>query len=346
MFRFARKCSPVHARSSQLSLLAAHLSPPHAIDVTPMEATPRLLALVASGNTLKAAVATVAADTGLQGPAPASAYRRHQTDAGAAHGNAVLTREQEQVLVGVVQAFSISNLPFSRPQLQAVVSDRFGAAVSREWVNRWLARHRSHLSLRACKALADKRPGPQVLFGVQYFCLELRVFLDRHPFSADCVFNYDETRIVQRGGNLVAKRIEARSKQRPNAVLTRRNTLASLLTFISADGRVLFGVYVLKATFDKSRSADVSFTLREAPRVSRRAWPRFYCWTDTGLLDGETFGLVMDHFCAEWSVRNPGRSALLVGDQLGAHTQADVIERSVPYQGCVPVFLDTQLIPL
>lgn len=248
--------------------------------------------------------------------------------------------------MGVVQAFSISNLPFSRPQLQAVVSDRFGAAVSREWVNRWLARHRSHLSLRACKALADKRPGPQVLFGVQYFCLELRVFLDRHSFSADCVFNYDETRIVQRGGNLVAKRIEARSKQRPNAVLTRRNTLASLLTFISADGRVLFGVYVLKATFDKSRSADVSFNLREAPRVSRRAWPRFYCWTDTGLLDGETFGLVMDHFCAEWSVRNPGRSALLFGDQLGAHTQADVIERSVPYQGCVPVFLDTQLIPL
>eukprot|EP00170_Pyropia_yezoensis_P002807 contig_11823_g2813 len=35
----------------------------------------------------------------------------------------------------------------------------------------------------------------------------------------------------------------------------------------------------------------------------------------------------MDHFCTEWSIRNPGREALLLGDQLGAHTQAQVIEK-------------------
>eukprot|EP00170_Pyropia_yezoensis_P002808 contig_11824_g2814 len=176
--------------------------------MTPFEATPRVQALVAAGNTLKAAVATVAADTGLWGPALATAYRRHRTDAGSANGNAVLSKEQEQLLVGVVQAFSIDNLPLSLPQLQALVNNRFGATVSREWVSPWLARHRAHLSLRACRTLAGKRAGPQVYFGVQGFCLELRVFLDRHHFSPDCVFNYDETRFVQLGGNLVSKRID------------------------------------------------------------------------------------------------------------------------------------------
>lgn len=153
------------------------------------------------------------------------------------------------------------------------------------------------------------------------------MFLDRHHFSPDCVFNYDETRIVQHSGNLVAKRIETRNKEFPNAVSTRRNTVASLLTFISADGKVHFSVYVLKASFDESRPADVFFTLREAPRVNRRARPRYYCRSDKGFLVGETFGVVMDHFCTECAVRNPGRDALLFGEQLGAHRQAQVIEQ-------------------
>lgn len=327
MFEFAQICSLTHPRLSQLSPIATLCPTPHQRNMAPLEATPRLQALVAASNTLKAAVAIVAAETGLREQALATAYRRHRTDAGSAHGNAVLSREQEQVLVGVAMAFSIDNVPLYRPQLQALVHNRFGATVFRECVNRWLARHRCHLSLRACKALADKCARPQVYFGMQCFCLELRVFLDRHHFSLDCVFNYDETRIVQRGGNPVAKRIDGRNKEHPNAVSTRRNTVASLLTFISADGKVFFSVYVWKASFDESRIADVSFTLKEAPRVSRRAWPRFYCLTDTGFLDGETFGVVMDHFCTEWSVRNPGRGAFLFGDQLGAHTQAQVIEQ-------------------
>ena len=107
-------------------------------------------------------MATVAADTGLQGPALATAYGCRRTDADSAHGNAVLSKEQEQLLVGVAQAFSISTLPLSWPQLQALGNNRLGATVSREWVNRWLSQQRAHLSLRAFKTLADKRAGPQV----------------------------------------------------------------------------------------------------------------------------------------------------------------------------------------
>lgn len=117
MFEFAQICSLTHPRLSQLSPIATLCPTPHQRNMAPLEATPRLQALVAASNTLKAAVAIVAAETGLREPALATAYRRHRTDAGSAHGNAVLSREQEQVLVGVAMAFSIDNLPLYRPQL-------------------------------------------------------------------------------------------------------------------------------------------------------------------------------------------------------------------------------------
>lgn len=76
-------------------------------------------------------------------------YRRHRTDASSAYGNAVFKKKQEQVLVGVAPEFSINNPPLSRPQLRELVNSLFGTAVSREWVDLWLAGHRFHLSLRA-----------------------------------------------------------------------------------------------------------------------------------------------------------------------------------------------------
>lgn len=136
IFKLAHKCALRQTRSGQLSPLEAPLPPPNSVSTMPLKAVPHRQALVAAGNTLKAAVATVVADTGLRGPAWATAYRRHRTDAGTANRDAVLTQEQEQVLVGVAQEFSINDLPYSRPQLQALVNSRFGAAVSSEWVNR------------------------------------------------------------------------------------------------------------------------------------------------------------------------------------------------------------------
>jgi len=75
------------------------------------------------------------------------------------------------------------------------------------------------------------------------------------------VFNYDETRVVLRGGRLTTQRVEARRKDRPNATFTRITTVASLLTFIAANGTVFFSVYVLNGKFNEGESADVSFTL-------------------------------------------------------------------------------------
>jgi len=280
---------------------------------------------VRDGGSLRVALAAAATRTGFSVPALRSAYHRHRGDAGHAHGNALLTAEQDAILVGVAQAFSVNNLALSVLQIQALVKSRFSVDVSSDWVSRWVASHRRSLSLRACKALADKRAGPAVMEGTQAFCGELELFLESHSFAPDAVFNYDETRLVQRGGNMTTMRVETAEKDRANVRSTRGNTVASLLPFVSASGAVFLSVYVLKGKFGEDGSGPVNFTLEQAPRTSRRAWPRFYCWTETGYLDGPCFRAVIDLFADEWRTCNPGREALLFGDQLGAHRQPETI---------------------
>jgi len=143
------------------------------------------------------------------------------------------------------------------------------------------------------------------------------------------VFNYDESRVVLRFGRLTTQRVEARGKDRSNAPITRNKTVALLLTINSANRTVFFSVYVLKGTYNEEESTNVSSALEKAPPARRRECPRFFCWTETGYLNADTFGNGMGLFAEEWGVRNPGREALLFGDQLGSQKKVETIESAL-----------------
>jgi len=55
------------------------------------------------------------------------------------HGNRRLTVEQEDVVVRVVQDFSINNLPLSKLQIREMVSRRWALDISESWVRRFSA---------------------------------------------------------------------------------------------------------------------------------------------------------------------------------------------------------------
>ena len=180
--------------------------------------------------------------------------------------------------------------------------------------------HCQQLSLRACKALAEKRNSPEVLYGARAFCGELEKVLETHSFISSAVFNYEETRITHRGGKMAVKRVEASAKTQANAVARRKYTEASLVSFMSASGSVFMSVYVLKATFREASTAPVDFCLHAAPRTSLRCWLRFHCWKQTGFPAGEAFEAVVAKFSDEWATRNPGIPSILFEDQLCSTT--------------------------
>jgi len=271
-----------------------------------MMAVAQVLSTLENGGTFKDALNLVSGQTGIALGALRSSYYRSRDNTPRAHGNARLSHHDEHVLVGVAQDFSVNNFPLNNTQIRGVIKRRWDIEVSQPCVSRWVKRNRQHLSLRVCKALADKRAGPEVLYGAKAFCGELEKFLETHSFIPSAVFNYDETRITHRGGKMAVKRVEASAKTQENAVASRKSTLASLLSFVSASGSVFMSVYVLKAMFGEASIAPVDFCLHDAPCTSRRCWSRFYCWKETGFLTGEAFEAVMAKFSDEWATRNPG----------------------------------------
>jgi len=164
---------------------------------------------------------------------------------------------------------------------------------------------------------------------VQDFCDELQELLTTRHFTPEGVMNYDETWLVNKGGAMVTRRIHSASKEPSDAHSTRHSTVASLVTFLAANGNIFISVYVMKGKFVDGGEAEVDFRLHAAPRVSRRSWPRFSCWTETGFLDADTFNHFMDQVTSEWAIRNPSTNLLLFGDRRGAHMRPDTLEKAL-----------------
>jgi len=261
--------------SSRLQTPLSPPSPPPATTtMKAADALPGLYRMLEQGGTLEAALGRVAADTGVSVSALRMADHRAKKATESRHGNTKLTADQEDVLVGTCQAFSINNLPLSAAQVRQLIDRKWGAQVSEKWVRRFVKRRRASLSTRACTALADKRTGARVLVNVRVVTPELSAFLKKRHFPPSAVMNYDETRVVVRGNQLATRRAVSADTERANAASTRTSAVASLLTFVAVEGSVFLSVYVMKSSFGEADQTDVEFCLKEAPRVSRRSWPR------------------------------------------------------------------------
>lgn len=157
-------------------------------------------------------------------------------------------------------------------------------------MTRWLRRNSRHLSLLACNALTDSSAGPEVLDNPQEFCGELELVFTKHFFTPSAVSNCHKTRATQFDGDRVLKRAEATEKSRANALSIRMAIAASLRTFVAASGSVFLSVSVVRSKSGGGEAAEENFCLHTAPRVTRRSWPRYYCWTPTGHLISDASG--------------------------------------------------------
>jgi len=199
-------------------------------------------------------------------------------------------------------------------------------------------------------ALSDKQARAQVVEDVPVFCAQLKLFLEQNSFTADAFPNCDETRLVIRGGRMTTHRVEMRDRNRQNINFSRATTVASLLTFVAPSGTVFLSLFVLKGTIGEGMTAKVSVALKEAPKASRRAWPRFFCWKDISYLNAAPFRCIIEQFARALGVRNPGPEMLLFGVKLGCHEDVETLSSALSkgvYQGLMnlPIFGPLQKTP-
>jgi len=152
-----------------------------------------------------------------------------------------------------------------------------------------------------------------------------------HRLSPRAILNYDECRLVTQANHLSVKRVQAADRKRANVESTRGATVGSLLSFAAGDGAPFLSVYIFRSRFGGDVEAAADFMRSRCQSRTRSSWPRFYGWTETGFLDAPTFAAVMDLFCREWQVHNPGRECLLLGDKLRAHRQVAVVRSALQH---------------
>lgn len=142
-------------QSSDRISRSTHSSPPHPPPFPTMKASdalPALDALLNGDSTLKAALRSVATSTGVSLGALKTAHFRRANASPSKHGNRLLTAEQEDTVVGVVQTFSINVPLLYKLQVREMVARRRGVAVSEVGMRRFLDHHLKQLRTRTWKA--------------------------------------------------------------------------------------------------------------------------------------------------------------------------------------------------
>lgn len=145
----------------------------------------------------------------------------------------------------------------------------WGKKVGQTWARSWVKRHREQLSSRTAKALADKRNSISVFEEVVEWADQVEKFLKDHRLPPFAIFNYDKCRLVGGRNRLAVQRIQAADWERPNAASTRGATVASIVTFVAADGSPFLLVYDFRARFGDGDAAATRFTLSRVQQRTR-----------------------------------------------------------------------------
>lgn len=284
-----------------------------------------MLAAVADGEPVLDVFARFSSLTGFTVSKLPTFYYRGRGERKKHSATSLLSAEEDQALVYATQALSYANYGLTQSQMGSLVQSLWGKEGGTTWAREWVARHRDDVSARTCKALSENRNAAPTFKDIKEWVSELGSFWKDTRLPPSAIMNYDERRLVVEGSRLSVTRIQAADRERANEVAMRGATAATLLSFVPGDGSPFLSVYVLRSRFAKDDTAATDFVLSRCQSRTRSIWPRFYGWRDTGSFEGPTFSAVTDLFCQDWRVRNPRRTCLLLGDQLRAHRQVEVV---------------------
>lgn len=288
--------------------------------------------LVTQGSKKCDAVHVVARDNSVSYAALHKQYFSRYPESEREHGNCLLTKVQETHLVALLMAFSGCCIPLVKSAVAPMVQNIWKIEVSDSWVDRFLAKFHMYLKQAKSKRLSKHRFGENVLVEVAQWLGDLQAAQDVISYTCDNVFNYDETRVVAGFGGDI--RIERIDKDRPCHLSAGYRVLASLVSFVGADGRCWLSVYIFPGTPRGDDIIEVDIVLpNELPYTLRGSWPRFMAFSESGYVTTEICKKILEKFCETWNGIHPGLLCYLFSDQLSSHrdvgTRIRCLEKNV-----------------
>lgn len=249
-------------------------------------------------------------------------FKRIAKTDGRVNGKRIFTFEEEETILGILQAWSLLNRSLCRQELMLIARslrpDRQDwDAMS--WSVGFLERHKARLACAQLKGLSFERVKPVTLVAVEKFIEWFQQWKRDNKLCGRALLNADETRVTVDINQLCTKLIECKEKEKKSSLVATAGKGATYIPFHSAAGSMIMSVFVVP--FDANGFAD--FQLDEVRCQRRDTHPVYFAFTETGWMNSVTWLATMDILKKEMEIQHPGLRVGLLLDQLKVHLDAD-----------------------
>lgn len=259
-------------------------------------------------------------------------YNRMKKSGGKVHGNNAFSIEEEQGLLGIIQAFDLANKPLTVATFKLFVlrmnSGKMKLNYS-QWKKSFFRRHKKHVVLRVGKNLKGARVDSTTFVKVLDWVEKVESIVAGNGLSWQALVNADETRINLMGDQHKSKLLvnpSRRGGKRPKKASKEglaASRFATMLPFTRANGEIILVLYVIP--LDKNNK-DATFWAKEREDRGRGTYPVYYMFSKTGYLQKDQWLAIVKIFNERWKILNPGLTPVLVLDNLRAHRTEEVID--------------------
>jgi hypothetical protein len=276
----------------------------------------------------RAAIREASEPLGLDFESTRSWFRRWDKNGGRRHGNQLFGAQVEEELVGMLEGWSLLDRPVTRAVFLRHVTvlrpdkSKWNAA---GWYTTFLRRHEDRLSPRVLKGLERERVDTSVLTQTIEFVNWFNDWFKQKGLSTTVLINADETRVRIEGEQQKGKGIESTQKKKASSIKASAGDAATHIPFHTAEGKMVISVFVLPL----DAKGESNFYLRDLTRGKRGSHPTFYCFTETGWMNSETWVEVLKKLNEVLEKKYPGLEPCLLLDKLAVHMQDDALRYCV-----------------
>ena len=218
---------------------------------------------------------------------------------------------------------------------------------ARSWLTHFLKRNKKTLKNKPLKVIAKGRTDDSSIASTEEFITTIKEKAEGFNMTADKLINVDEFQLKISGytagkGKISAVR-KSGSTHKQISTETRGGNIGSLISFICADGTLIYSALCLKPDGKIRNKEDIFYILsdsieRHGVSTRKRPIPQLRIYKETGMIDNEAWDLIFSKFLQHLKDISPGKEYLVYMDNLPQHTQLTTIQKGLN-QGVHCMFL-------
>jgi hypothetical protein len=241
-----------------------------------------------------------------------------------AHGNRLLTDDEELEFCGLFRAFARNGTGLSRRDMAYTIGSHLGKPAGwsgQHFLEKFLARNKAIIKMKVPKALDSKRVTDVSIDDIEAFIAAYQGFNDRYKVPQRFVINADESPVLPQNVRHPAVAAAA-DATKVGYIKWGNDPLRTIIPFLGADGTVWMIVMVFARTHADEIKTSRTFYLHQKLKRIPKSFTIYYASTEKGYVTKDLWADIMEKFVAIIKPQLGGSNAILLLDHLASHEDA------------------------